>query len=316
MIKNKIYCPVCMSKTFHEMLLESNTSTHSLYSCTKCKLKRLHPIPDEYIIEGMYKNQDQYDYKKAKYSLNSASFYLNQISTICRKNQQETLLDIGAGLGYYSNAFANKGISTTSVEPDSISSEFLQKNQNKMIAAKNMPIEVFLGEYIDEKYDIVFCRHVIEHINDHIGVFSNLKDVCHKNTVLIFETDNNESTELLEHPEVKKYWANYYLKNYNVSSIDEIKANNITALGINNTHYFAFNRYNLQMLFENLGFKTVLSYDYHLGDPYLWPNIPDYTNISSYFRIPSYILHIPQIIKYIKNKNRSGAGIISYLMLK
>ncbi|MDZ4794248.1 MAG: class I SAM-dependent methyltransferase [Bacteroidota bacterium] len=311
----QIFCPICIQETQHRLLLKAKRKDHSLYACEACELRRFYPIPESYIMEGMYENiAHAYNKSKAEYSLRSAEYYLRELNKL-NGFKRKTLLDIGCGLGYYSNAFGKLGLDVTVVEPDKVSYEFCEKFQKQINRIIKEPLENYLQSASD-KYDIIYCRHVIEHLNKPLETLKDLKNVCHANTIIILETDNNDSTEMLEHPEAKKYWANYYLKNYEIASLDELRKIHVTALGIQNTHYYAYNQKNLARLFNNIGFRVISSTDYHLGNYYLWPNMADYSSSKVFFRLPKYLLYLGDVMRYRERiKNIQGAGMLFYATL-
>jgi 2-polyprenyl-3-methyl-5-hydroxy-6-metoxy-1,4-benzoquinol methylase len=293
------------------MLLNSKKGDHSLYACSTCELRRFYPIPDSYIMEGMYENiANTYNEEKATYSLRSAQFYLDELNKLDSTFKRKTVLDIGCGLGYYSNAFGKLGMDVTVVEPDKVSADFCEKHQKHIRKIIRLPLEDYL-QNPTEKYDIIYCRHVIEHFNKPLETFENLKNVCHANTLMILETDNNNSSELLEHPEAKMYWVKYYMNNYEVETEEKLRNLHVTALGIQNTHYYAYNQTNLTKLFKTLGFDVVSWRDYHLGNYYLWPNMADYSTAKVFLRFPKYLLYLPDVLKYRKRiKEIQGNGMM------
>ncbi|HXH19953.1 MAG TPA: class I SAM-dependent methyltransferase [Chitinophagales bacterium] len=308
----KIFCPVCIRDTGHRLLLKAKKFEHNLYACQECELRRLYPIPESYIMQGMYEDiATAYDNSKAEYSLRSAEFYLREINKL-NSIKRKTLLDIGCGLGYYSNAFGKIGLDVTVVEPDKVSYEFCEKHQKKIKRIIKVPLENYLKNAADT-YDIIYCRHVIEHLNTPLETLKDLRNVCHDDTIIILETDNNDSTEMLEHPESKRYWGKYYIKNYHTKSLDEVKHLHVTALGIKNTHYYAYNRNNLSKFFNNIGFQVITCSDYHLGNKFLWPNVPDYSSNKVFFRLPKYLLYLGEVMQYRKRINKiQGAGLIFF----
>jgi ubiquinone/menaquinone biosynthesis C-methylase UbiE len=85
-------------------------------------------------------------------------------------NSTKTLLDIGAGRGIVSYAFAKNNIKVTALEPDS--SDDVGAGAIRTIAANhNLPITIVetFGETLpfeNDSFDVVYVRQVLHHAND------------------------------------------------------------------------------------------------------------------------------------------------------
>lgn len=90
-------------------------------------------------------------------------------------SQAKTLLDIGAGRGMASYAFAKKGLSVTALEPDTskdVGAGAIQYLSDKH--ALNINVVATFGEqlpFLDNSFDVVYVRQVLHHAAD-------LKKMC------------------------------------------------------------------------------------------------------------------------------------------
>ncbi len=282
LIEDKVLtCPACNDMTTWKCILESKGTSSNIYFCLGCELRRLYPQPTSAVLQGMYQKLAQsYSVEKARLSDKSVGYYDELIKKYYNKNGPKQLLDIGAGLGYYSESFAKLNYIVTYCDADNISSGFAIKNHKHINRFVTIDFENYLSTS-DDKFDVIFCRHVIEHIFEPEKFIQGLMNLLKEDGILILETDNNNSTELLDHEEVVNYWGNYYLKNFKIDDIAELKKIKVTAVSEKETHWWAFRRANLKMLLENNGYNTLLLKDYRLGDEYLWPNVTPITSVDN-----------------------------------
>lgn len=92
------------------------------------------------------------------------------IKYLLRKHLPGKVLDVGAGRGIASYAFAQAGCSVTALEPDP-SSLIGAKAIQALVDKTNLPIEIFqeYGETLpfqDNYFDVVFARAVLHHAQD------------------------------------------------------------------------------------------------------------------------------------------------------
>jgi len=237
------------------------------------------PIPSDSLAQGLYESiAHDFDTVKAEMASRSIDYYHSLINRYVSKEPQEMkLLDIGAGLGYYSNAFGHLGMQVTYLDGDPISVAFAEKYQKSISTFYYGSAEDYLSSS-QTTYDVIFCRHFIEHafLPNHMITFmlSKLKP----DGIIVLETDNNDSSEVLMHPDSYVYWRNVYLEDYDVSDLKRLLKLKVTAISKRNTHWWAFNLRNIEQLVINNSGRVLLKKDYYLGDSYLWPNIGDYKN--------------------------------------
>jgi 2-polyprenyl-3-methyl-5-hydroxy-6-metoxy-1,4-benzoquinol methylase len=311
MSDQELFCPSCGITTNWISLLKAKDKTNELYKCEICGLRRLYPIPRNDVLQGLYEDLTHaFNQEKASMARRSVDYYIRLLKRYRLNDPSEwKLLDIGAGLGYYSEAFGKREICVTYNDADQISSNFVLKTHSHIKEFQCLEAEKFLSESKNQ-FDIVFCRHFIEHTLEPDIFLKLVFDKLKPGGIMILETDNNASRELLDHPEVVKYWGNFYFENYEIDSITKLKKIQVTALGKKNTHWWAFDQKNLEMLLNRSGYKTLFFTDYHLGDRFLWPNIPSYLQKNDWEK--EYIKKMRcDIVKYLISRPFNvGAGIL------
>jgi ubiquinone/menaquinone biosynthesis C-methylase UbiE len=221
---------------------------------------------------GMYKDiAVAFDEKKMKWALKSMKAYVKKLNLKFDSVEGKSFLDLGGGLGYYSKAANTFGLNSILVEKDPVSVNFaIDKLGLKEI------IQQDLNEFFQQnkkQYDIVFFRHVIEHVTNPSEIIKGISSVLKNNGILIIETDNNAGIELLLTKNVKNFYLKLYKENFkNVTFIELLKKRPF-ALDPPR-HLYAFRMKNLSNLLTFHSIKPYKKIHYRLGHPYYWPNIP------------------------------------------
>lgn len=248
----KYKCPVCNIDTSWKKLLDNREGDQAIYYCQKCELRMLYPQNSDNIKQGLYDGlEKEVNFKQQKLADKSVRFYKKIIKRVISSDCL-TLLDVGAGLGYYSKAFAKEGYAVTYIDGDYESYSFARKHQRGI---QNFFCEDIL-EYLlknEDKYDVIFCRHVIEHAYEPRELVDLLLSHLTERGIVILETDNNKSSEILLHPDTEMFWSKQYTEEYAVDNIQSIVDMNVTAINRESTHWWAFNASNLKELTESLG---------------------------------------------------------------
>lgn len=313
-----VRCPVSGVPQRHILLLTGIDGYGSIYRCTDCQLTRLLPLPSahEHLqnTEGMYRKQAcEYDAYKASLAAHSVKGYLAKVHFIGHK--PVTLVDLGGGLGYYSRAFADQGLSVTYVDTDPVSVEFARfYNQEKGVETISTSIEEFCV-HKTKKFDVIFFRHVIEHCVHPDETLMLLHKISHPRGVLTVETDNNLSLEHLLHPCSAPYWRHVYHSHYNEKSFKNLRQIRPLAIDKDETHYYAFRAGNLTRLLERAGWQVEDCFDYSFGDPVYWPNMTHPLSKRFWYQksvLGWYRAVIYSLLHPIFRMRRMGAGVAVY----
>lgn len=117
-------------------------------------------------------------------------FYKILRSEIFRKGKI-TLLDYGCGDGYWSLVFSQ--FSTCKVTGVDYNPLRLKRGKAIVKNAKFIETDLQKKNKFPEKYDIVFCSQVIEHIKDDVFFLKNIKNYLKQDGILILGTPNEGS---------------------------------------------------------------------------------------------------------------------------
>lgn len=124
------------------------------------------------------------------HDIEKKNFILNNKSLIkgIKKLYFKSLCDLGCGSGYLLSSIKSKNLFLTGVENDDTAikmaskyAKILKRDLNK----KNFSIQ--------EKFDVVVCYHVIEHIKKPENLINNIKKIIKKNGILIIGTPDFDS---------------------------------------------------------------------------------------------------------------------------
>ncbi|GAA4815292.1 class I SAM-dependent methyltransferase [Litoribaculum gwangyangense] len=270
-------CKICKYEINPRLLLKSNVNFGDIHRCPKCKITFTYPQPDANTLNdyynGMYSDLTiSFDDKKMKWAQRSMQGYLKVLKKLNVELKQEvTFLDLGGGLGYYTKAAAENNLHSILVEKDPVSVQFAKKH----LKLENI-IEKDLYEFFnsnDKQYDIVFFRHVIEHVNDPYSIIQGISSLLKTNGILIIETDNNAGIELLIKDGVNKFYVDLYKKSFDNVSFINLLIKRPFAVDPPR-HLFGFRMKNLSMLLKSLNLYPKEKIHYRLGHPIYWPNIP------------------------------------------
>lgn len=284
-----VHCPCCDTATTQRLIFSGIRGKGDIYRCTRCKLRRLLPLPDlnkePEDGHGMYANKvSEVDPVYEQQVAQAVQGYLSRLARMGRRIN--TMLDLGGGMGYYSRAFARQGVAVTYLDRDPISIRFAQPlNEPLGINSHTEPVETFADDPDHRgRYDLVFFRHVIEHCHQPGEVLEAARKLCSPDGTLIVETDNNRSLEHLLHPGAGPYWHGVYRDHYNQGSLMKLCAARPLAIDKDETHYYAFRIENLRALVQRTGWRVLDAFDYPLGHHTFWPNI-DRPTSRSYWRV-------------------------------
>ena len=124
------------------------------------------------------------------------------------------LLEIGSGAGTSLLWFEKKGFDVVGIEPDTKNVELINKKLQKGIIHNGF-IESF---NTDDKFDIIWASHVLEHTKDPKSIVNSLKKILKTNGFIFIEVPNctNESV----HRKDSKY--KYHLHHFTPDLLKEL----------------------------------------------------------------------------------------------
>ncbi|MEL6988403.1 MAG: class I SAM-dependent methyltransferase, partial [Bacteroidota bacterium] len=151
-------------------------------------------------------------------------------------HQNKTLLDVGAGTGYFLNHMQSNGWRVKGIEV----SEDARK-----IAKDKFNIDCFLPSKIfefKETFDVITLWHVLEHVHDLPSYLNQFNNLLNENGRLLIAVPNHTSFDAKHY---KSYWAAYdlprHLWHFEPSTINKLlSAHNFSLVGKKRMPYDAF----------------------------------------------------------------------------
>ncbi|UCC95518.1 MAG: methyltransferase domain-containing protein [Candidatus Omnitrophota bacterium] len=161
--------------------------------CNRCKFVFVNPrIKKEY--EGLLYNESKYNLYKEnrKFELNTSENiqftrqrrlkYLNillRVLNIAGRDQSLNLFDYGCGFGHTLSLADSFGINGMGVEIDTFRLDYC-----KNLGLKVFSVEEFKKKSMDQKFDIIICQSVVEHIIDLKDFLSFIDMISKEKTIL------------------------------------------------------------------------------------------------------------------------------------
>lgn len=200
-------CPLCSSESIKVVTITKDFETHSgIYSitlCLSCGIHFTNPQPSKGDIYLLYKSRDTSDFPRMNsLTVKLRSFnirrQLDWLISILRI-KEFTALDFGCGDGLFSLQVAARKDCASVVATDfHDEAPILMRNEKKL---EYIPYEKYMNH--DRKYDIIFCRHVLEHQSDPACLLHDLKSLLSSGGHLIVDVPNYNSA-----------WRRIFLKYY------------------------------------------------------------------------------------------------------
>ena len=267
-------CNICGTNHTQRISNHKNKVSEHIYRCTGCELRFVYPLPDNQVLkeayDGLYANREKFDsVDEVKKSITRKAFkgYLRHLKKLGFKG--ESFLDLGGGLGYYAEAAKHNGFNSALLDLDQKSTTFAHEKLG-IDEVYNMSLVEFLKSE-GKKFDVVFFRHVIEHVSDPQSMIVEISKCLNKGGVLILETPNNTSVEIILRPNIFIPTVRRHKRKYPNDSVWKYIGKRIYALR-SPIHLSSFRNSNLELLLEKNSLKAVSSFNYLIGDTTYWPN--------------------------------------------
>lgn len=175
---------------------------YDIYTCKNCSTSFVQNMPS---IEELSKYYDGFSYcinENNKNLLLQQEF--NEWLSSYGLPDNAKMLDIGGGGGYFSNAFEHFGFGlATYIDLDPQACNYVKENLNihKVINANVCELQ----KHTDERYDFIYCRHLIEHLTDPLPLIDAAINLLNDNGVFVLQFPNGISIERLAY---KPYYKN------------------------------------------------------------------------------------------------------------
>jgi 2-polyprenyl-3-methyl-5-hydroxy-6-metoxy-1,4-benzoquinol methylase len=240
------HCPLCASNAIHLRMTSSdfdtNTGDYGIYQCENCQIHFTNPQVNEADIGQLYAERTSGDFLPNNAAFTEklrqwrASFIVNNFfKQLNRKDV--SILDIGCGDGLYSVALAQHSAcqKLLAVDFHEIPPQRLFKTHLATIRYESMNR---LAEE-KERYDVIFCRHVVEHTVNPIDFLCHIKPLLNESGTVFIEVPN---FNCIWRKLLGQYYCNLFLPR----------------------HFFHFEQKTLLQVVENAGFSVESSFSAHL----------------------------------------------------
>lgn len=196
-------CPICSSSAIREF---KKIKSFTLFKCNDCNIVFLNPKlePDEL---SKYYDEHYYSdiaYKENAINLNeydaSINYNLEQFEK--RFGKKKSLLEIGAGCGYFLNSAKKYGYNVEGIEISDFGCKFAKDNFN---------LNLFQGDVTtfstNKTYDLIYMSHSLEHMDNPLEVLKKAYSMLNNNGVLWTIVPNYKSIERYLQNENWEAWS-------------------------------------------------------------------------------------------------------------
>ncbi|MDG1393437.1 MAG: class I SAM-dependent methyltransferase [Flavobacteriaceae bacterium] len=168
-----------------------------------------HPKPTASALSSYYPETNYISHTNQRRSLFDVLYHVVRYATVKRKlrllkpfqPKEGTLLDVGAGTGYFSRAAQNSGWDVTGIEPNASA---------RTLANSKEPNTVFDSETLQNldhhSFDVITLWHVLEHLPDLDNDLKLFKTLLKPNGRIIIAVPNFKSFDAFF---FRDYWAAY-----------------------------------------------------------------------------------------------------------
>ncbi len=245
-------CPVCKGDTFTDFLdctdFTVSGETFKIMECTGCKFKITQDVPDEASVEAYYQSEDYISHSDSSKGLINKAYHVARTYMLGQKRKiviqhtlkkTGTLLDIGAGTGYFAAHMKNHGWKVTGTEKSREARKFAGEERGiKLIPAEDL----FTLE--NHSFDAVTLWHVLEHFYHPEKYIREIERVLLPGGTLVIALPNHSSYDARHY---KGYWAAWDVPR----------------------HLWHFTPAHVKQLFENSGFTLVAKHTMPLDAFYI-----------------------------------------------
>lgn len=233
-------CPICEKTTFSDHLICTDyfatNETFELKKCNSCGFVFTQNFPNERFIGKYYEVPNYISHSDTKTGFVNYLYHFARNFMLKRKCglvvsesklSEGSVLDYGAGTGYFLNTIRQCGWDALGIEKSAIGRDFAKQEFGLDLKA---PEELSLLP--DESYDVITLWHVLEHIENLEEVLLQFKHILKPNGVLIVAVPNSES-----------YDANYYKEEWAAYDVPR--------------HLWHFSSKTMELLTQKMGLELI-----------------------------------------------------------
>ena len=196
-------CRFCGS----EIAFAYRIGDHEIGNCKGCRSCRAMSMPDATELSEFYNGFN--------FQTDPANYIRVQTPEIERwmrgllSGEKGKMLDVGGGGGFFAKAFEDFGLGwSTYIDMDNEACDFArdQMGLNRVICDS---VEQLDNHMHGERFDFIYCRHVIEHLVDPVSLILSCANLLTPTGVFVLQCPNGTSKEGVLFP---GYWKKF-LKN-------------------------------------------------------------------------------------------------------
>ena len=205
-----VKCPICESANLENYLTTKDftfsNESFTVQKCADCGFRFTNPIPKEEDI-GSYYGADNYMSHATQNKKGLMPFVYkrvrnmnlnNKLRLVKKHAKGKSLLDIGAGNGFFLNACQTEQFVVQGLEPDERARSVAKKDFDLDL---NLPSEIKNME--DNSFDVITMWHVLEHVYHLKADIKEYKRVLKEDGSLIIALPNIDSYDSNYY---KEYW--------------------------------------------------------------------------------------------------------------
>jgi len=234
-----IVCPACGST---QWLTAGQAKDYSitgewfeLIECSSCHLKATHPQPPEQQLGRYYASKEYISHSDTSTGLTNKLFHKARAYMMKKKYNWVTsalgqstgsLLDIGAGTGYFAKYMQDHGWKVIGLEPD----ETARKVGNEKLGLELHPMES-LKSLQPHSFDVITLWHVLEHVHEISAYMHHFHSLLKPGGVLVIAVPNYTSRDGKQYgPQWAAYDVPRHLWHFSPASMEKLLSKNGFAL--------------------------------------------------------------------------------------
>lgn len=207
-------CPVCKSEQISKVLTAKDYTVsnedYEIWHCQDCTFRFTQNIPSAEHIGRYYQSSNYVSHSNSdkgiinklyhavrKYTLQSKLKLVQQFT----QKQTGSLLDVGAGTGYFAATMQQAGWKVTALEPD----ETARRNALEVNNIQLKPLSDFYN-LEPGSFDCITLWHVLEHVHDLHSYIHQFKTLLKPDGKLLIAVPNYTSYDSNHY---QQYWAAY-----------------------------------------------------------------------------------------------------------
>lgn len=208
-----IPCNICGSEMVEELCLKDRKGDYlRTVICLSCGLIWSDPRPTEGEIRAYYSCDYRQEYKgvyqpEFKHIYRDTHSALLRYGFLCEVlHKNSAILDIGSGTGVFVYVLRKMGFNAAGLEPNEGYAKY-------SIDELRVPVQVGFIQDIEDstKYDLITLHHVLEHLDDPLGILRKTAPLLKDDGFLAIEVPNAEN--LRQDPKNRYHAAHFYTFN-------------------------------------------------------------------------------------------------------